>query len=747
MAGLLGRVRAALVALGRDAGQTVGTAPPAGQPPPAALTRGVAPSQIDAQTATFLGVVSASTSPAPDAGPLIETEEITATVGRCVSCVATDLASCRLILSDVTDREKPEEIDEHPALEVFRHINSVWQPNLFWQHVVADLLTEGNSFTWLDLRAGLPVNLLRMRPQEMHVVPHPQRIIGGYVLVDAMSKEHPYAVEEIMHIRTRNLSSPYRGLGEIARLRNAILLEREIANFNYYRFKNGLPVGLILKTNRAFANEEELGAFSNHIRRAFSGAENSGNPMIFQKGEFEVEQIARPSEEEIGFIKSLEWTRAEIAMMFGVPPVRLGSYNDAFRANGDLQERAYWEDTILGWQRLIAEYLNSVFLPRFWPNENLEFAFDTSKVRALQKSEKEIAEINEIGVRSGWLTPNEARERLNFEAFKDEAADQLYFNGRPIGEDPLAALAQLGAAGGAQPPQPGEKMKGNKGKEMPEDADMVPAKGRAMIRAIPTNLIQEQEETRRLADRVRLILREIYRVAAEEQALVSNAPGGAVVFDISDPAVIRFVETQAIRVSESVVHTTAEMIRKAIGEAIHAGTPVREMRDSIQQAFVERRADFQLDRIARTETHQAQNAGGWLGAKQMGVEFKRWTTSRDALVRGNDPKDTADHVTMEGQTTAMDAPFVDPRSGALLMYPGDGTARAGDVINCRCQWVSDFSHLNGWTPPDYDRAWIRKAGTAARFELAVRRFFERELRAIEARALEEYDRQIAKAAA
>lgn len=662
----------------------------------------------------------------------METEEITATVGRCVSCVAQDLASCDIELFDVTNREKPTQIFEHEFLTLFSHINPVWQPNLFWQHVVADLMVEGNSFNWLDLRGGRPFNLLRLRPQQMHIKDHPQKIVSGYVFVDELGGEHPYNFEEIMHIRTRNLSSPYRGLGEIARLRDTILLDREIKNFQYHRFKNGLPVGLLIKTTRNMGSEEELEQFSSNIASKFAGSEKSGRPMIFQKGEFEIDQVARPSEEEIAFLKSMEWTRGEIGMMFGVPPSRLGVYSDV-RANSDIEIRSYWEDTILGWQRLIAQYLNSVLIPRFWGgSRRLEVRWNTKHVRALQASEKMLAEVNEIGVRSGWMTPNEARQRIGLDAFADKAADKIYFNGRPVGEDPLAAL------NAALDPKP---------KQIEDEKDKPAAKAIPHLRVIPSRLLNEDDEVARLRARVRAIIQEMYRLAGEELLDLSKVPGGSVGFSVSDPAVIAFIETQSINVSQSVVKTTIEMVREAIARGIREGTPIPGLREAIQEAFEERRASWQLDRIARTEVHQAQEGGGWLAAKQNGIEFKRWTSSRDSKVRGTDDNDTSDHVSLDGQVLGMDIHFVDPRSGARLLFPGEAGAPPGDVINCRCTWVADFSHLRSWEAPDYDRVWLRKVTTAAQLERAMRRFFEREIDGMEDRALAEFDKQTAAAAA
>jgi len=184
------------------------------------------------------------------------------------------------------------------------------------------------------------------------------------------------------------------------------------------------------------------------------------------------------------------------------------------------------------------------------------------------------------------------------------------------------------------------------------------------------------------------------------------------------------------------------MIRKAIAEAVNAGTPVASMRESIQAAFAERRADWQLDRIARTETHQAQEAGGWLAAKQNQIEFKRWVSSRDGKVRGNDPDDEADHVTLDLLPRwPMNEPWIDPRNQGRLLFPGDSSAPAACVINCRCTWISDFSHLKNWTPPEPEYVWLRKAARQRDFQKVLRGFFNKQIQGMEERALAVFDAQ------
>jgi hypothetical protein len=133
---------------------------------------------------------------------------------------------------------------------------------------------------------------------------------------------------------------------------------------------------------------------------------------------------------------------------------------------------------------------------------------------------------------------------------------------------------------------------------------------------------------------------------------------------------------------------TMERMRQTLTNDIALGKSYDEM--------VRDLADTELDKIrarliARTEVNRATNFASNLAAKSYGyVTKKEWLSARDNRVRGNPKdgqKDKADHWDMNGQIVDDDQPFIDPRNGAQLMYPGDSSlgAPAASVCNCRCQ--------------------------------------------------------------
>ncbi len=81
-------------------------------------------------------------------------------------------------------------------------------------------------------------------------------------------------------------------------------------------------------------------------------------------------------------------------------------------------------------------------------------------------------------------------------------------------------------------------------------------------------------------------------------------------------------------------------------------------------------------RIARTEGHRLQCQAGMdacYKAKEMGADVvKQWDSTLDARTRES-------HVAVDGQIREIDKPFSNG-----LMFPGDPSGGAAEVVNCRC---------------------------------------------------------------
>jgi uncharacterized protein with gpF-like domain len=133
----------------------------------------------------------------------------------------------------------------------------------------------------------------------------------------------------------------------------------------------------------------------------------------------------------------------------------------------------------------------------------------------------------------------------------------------------------------------------------------------------------------------------------------------------------------------SVHQTLIESIIAVIAKGYEDNISVADITRNLQNKFGWYKA--QALRIARTETTTATNYATVVAAQNSDfVLEKTWISVQDNRTR-RPPKSIYDHLDMNGVKVALNQPFF--TSGEEIMYPGDPSAKAGNVINCRCKVV------------------------------------------------------------
>lgn len=150
--------------------------------------------------------------------------------------------------------------------------------------------------------------------------------------------------------------------------------------------------------------------------------------------------------------------------------------------------------------------------------------------------------------------------------------------------------------------------------------------------------------------------------------------------EVLDELTDGFIRERAVRYSPAIADTLVRDLRAALVEGVREGERARDMMERVSTILVDE-APFRLERIVRTEVLGAMNAGSVEGYKLAGAR-KEWLTARDDAVRGEEPDDKFSHVEADGQIKEADEPF--EVGGEELMFPGDPSGSAGNIVNCRC---------------------------------------------------------------
>lgn len=165
-------------------------------------------------------------------------------------------------------------------------------------------------------------------------------------------------------------------------------------------------------------------------------------------------------------------------------------------------------------------------------------------------------------------------------------------------------------------------------------------------------------------------------IVAEEVAVASSLAGGSVNSASIAEMYMSTLELQIVGINQ----TTIEQIRVAIMNGLANGATIPEIAAEIDDIFDHAQKTRAMT-IARTEVLGATNFAALQTYKQIGVPFKRWLATLDERTR-----DT--HAEAHGQVVAVNEKF--DVGGYRMSHPGDPTAPAKEVINCRCTLTPEY---------------------------------------------------------
>jgi hypothetical protein len=102
--------------------------------------------------------------------------------------------------------------------------------------------------------------------------------------------------------------------------------------------------------------------------------------------------------------------REEILATLGVPPSIVGLLEYANYSNMEVQQKKFWEYTVIPILNIIADKLTLCLAPHF--NEDYWFDFDFSGIRVLQEDEERKGRIAQMLISNGVRTPNQVRAEM-----------------------------------------------------------------------------------------------------------------------------------------------------------------------------------------------------------------------------------------------------------------------------------------------------------------------------------------------
>jgi len=315
------------------------------------------------------------------------------------------------------------EILTHPLLDLLDKPNEETTKADAVYTIQSHKKLTGDAF-WLKIKTNGKTTALRSLPPDKITLnlqtpsPTDPTIVESYKYEDVINGDHinlVYQPEEIIHFKKPNPGNPFRGLGAVEAMADAIDLDNLTTETTKKFFINGAITNFVLSTE-AKVTDEQLKRLRAEMRSTSSGVSNAYKAMILGGGLKPVD--ISYSNKEMEFLAQLEWYRDKIMYGFGNTKASLGMIDDVNRASHEGSIIEWQRNTIKPDMKAIVDTLNEFLVPEFGDNLILGFVDPVPEDRS-----DDIQEVKDL-YPTGVITLNEAREMIDLDPVKD--GDQLY---------------------------------------------------------------------------------------------------------------------------------------------------------------------------------------------------------------------------------------------------------------------------------------------------------------------------------
>jgi HK97 family phage portal protein len=592
-------------------------------------------------------------------------------VRTCVDFYARNIAQLGLhVYRRISDTDRERLID-YPLAKLLRQPlppKYKMTEYLFLSSIVSDLGVYFNAYL-LKIRIEGQMALLRIPP--IYCEPVGNLVPTGYrVTVGGLYKEFP--PDDIVHFRGYNPENPIAGLPYMETLRQNLAESFAMGNYREGFWRSSAKMsGLVKRPAGAPAwsddarerwIQEFTDLYSQDDRRV-------GGTAVLEEGmEWQPIQFNAQESEYLGSKKLL---LEECARVYNIPAPFVNILDHATFSNITEQHKNLYQDTLGPVCTSIQQDLMLQLLPEFTDTEGVYVEFNIAA--KLAGSFEEQAKIFQSSVGRPYMTPNEARARLNLNALGGDA-DQL--------ATPLNVIV-----GGQASPQD----------SAPPADGMTPAKGRKARRGFDS---YDQRSRQRYVEKWTDELQKHYR--RQEAAITSRIPKGQKVeisgiwwdtdrwnneltvdlfklnlltavewanrianelnSEVSEDAMMPYLEEHSRIQAEYINQFTRDNVATALREA----EPVQAVKDVFSEA-----QSVWAVREAVTAVTAMSSFGFHEGARAGGLRSKVWH------VNSSNPRES--HAAINGETVGIRENFSNG-----MRWPGDPAGGADECANCQC---------------------------------------------------------------
>jgi HK97 family phage portal protein len=585
-------------------------------------------------------------------------------VRTCVDFLARNIAQLGLHVFERVSETDRRRLRDHPLAQLIeRPLPAEFKVTRYRlvESLMGGLGVYFNAF-WLKVK-GPQTGLLRIPPPYVTVqgglVPTGYEVsVGGRLL--------EIAPDEMVHFRGYNAENAILGLSPLETLRRVLAEEHAMGDYREYFWQNAARMGGIIE-RPAEAPEWSRTArerFKAEFEALYSGAENSGRTAILEEGMTWKENTFNAKDSE--YLGGRKLTREECARAYHIPLPMVGILDNATFSNISEQHKNLYQDCLGPWCSMIEQEVQLQLLPDLEPSRGVYCEFNIQE--KLKGSFEDQVKALQSAVGRAWMSPDEARARMNLYSMGGDAA----MLGTPLNvlvgdqaspRDSAPKVKDRGEKAGRgqiDPTLPGLRVKHER-KWAEVLGQYFRRQGAAMASRVPGAASVEQVWTDgRRWDRE--LGADLFRLNLATALVWARHLAEQIDLALDEGSMHPWLEENARIAADEINQST----RGGVEDALAEEDPLEAVKAMFEAAVTGRAAQIAASRVTTASVFGSQEA-----ATQGGLRTKTWQV--------NSANPRQEHALMDGETVPIGELFSNG-----MKWPGDPAGGADNNANCQC---------------------------------------------------------------
>jgi len=288
----------------------------------------------------------------------------------------------------------------------------------------------GNAYWFIQKKRGsgyVPNAIFHIPTELMRVMPYinasTKETEFAYIQINKYTQnaERVYLDNEIIHFKLPNDESPIYGFAPPVPLFRDYSFDMNGKNWLNSWFENTFSSGLVLKMENS--SKEVVKRNRAELKEKYDGARNAGKTMLLE-GDMNVVYDGNKIK-DMDFSKLKTISRDDIINTYGLGLSIAGIRSDRGNANAEViesEDKATLRNTVLRYQKVIAEEINHKFFHYIMQEDDIEFSFGANSTFTSKNS----IELVKASSQFAGTTINENRETLGYSSNDEQEMDEYY---------------------------------------------------------------------------------------------------------------------------------------------------------------------------------------------------------------------------------------------------------------------------------------------------------------------------------